>query len=609
MNHDGLIAACAFDADSASRLGASIVPGGRRILESPAGRILLDPGAGRVARMLSVGTVDACLVVPEHDMQRIESLDLAPFARAFEEGRQVELETLGLERYLGLFVDSERKRGLVAGDRVNLLAQLYCLHRKEGLLLSELLGPLLAAASEAQRKIRLQSLYDYLYFHFIPSPHTLYEGIQALVPEHWLVFDVLEMRQERCNPLRYAPETAGQEPALRKRRLLELIDASVGNCLAHLPESTGTFLSGGLDSSTVTGLASRHRPGIRAYSIGFAQEGYDEIEYARLASERFGVEHHVYYVTPRDIAELVPRLAGSLDQPYGNSSIVPAYHCARMACEQGDTALLAGDGGDELFGGNFRYAKQLLFERYYRIPRFLRQWGFDPLCSALDGRRLPAPFRKVVNYVNQARIPLPDRLETYNFIDRMGAEAIFTREFLSCIDRESPIGQLRAFYAAAVAEDPLNRMLDLDMKFTIRDNDLFKVDTACRMVGVAVEYPMLGREVIDFSLTLHQQEKVKGMRLRHLFKESVQGFLPDEIIQKKKHGFGLPFGHWAVQDRELAKLVRESLDAFSQRGVIRAEFIDSLLGRHLPEYPGYYGTFVWVILMLEQWLSSHQASF
>ena len=144
------------------------------------------------------------------------------------------------------------------------------------------------------------------------------------------------------------------------------------------------------------------------YSIGFDAEGYDEMAYARLAATHFGCEHHEYYVTPTDLLDSIPAVAQHHDQPFGNSSALPAYYCARIAQADGCTKMLAGDGGDELFGGNSRYAMQRLFEFYHHLPPGLRR-AIEPLCE--DGsplRRIPG-IKQATGYVRHARVPMPDR--------------------------------------------------------------------------------------------------------------------------------------------------------------------------------------------------------
>ncbi len=343
------------------------------------------------------------------------------------------------------------------------------------------------------------------------------------------------------------------------------------------------------------------------YSIGFDSEGYDEMEYARLASRHFGTKHHEYYVTPDDLLSGIPEVARHYDQPFGNSSAVPAYFCARVAKADGITHLLAGDGGDELFGGNSRYATQRLFDAYNMVPQSLRQGVLEPLLADVAWTRKIPGLRQAGGYMRHARVPLPDRMETFNLIEALGVDSILTPSFLAGIDRGAPLRHRRDVWHQCSAKSLVNRMLAYDWRFTLADSDLPKVRGTTRLAGVSVGFPLLDNALTDFSMTLEPEWKLKGMKLRWFFKESLRGFLPDEIISKKKHGFGLPFGPWAICHAGLRKLAQNSLENLVDRSIVQGGFVHDLFQKHLPAHPGYYGEMVWILMMLEIWLSGQSA--
>jgi asparagine synthase (glutamine-hydrolysing) len=366
------------------------------------------------------------------------------------------------------------------------------------------------------------------------------------------------------------------------------------------------FLSGGTDSSTVSGLLTQvlGKPA-ETYSIGFGAEGFDETEYARIASRHFGTHHHEYYVTPDDVVKAIPIIAAAYDEPFGNASAVPTYLCAKRAREDGIDVMLAGDGGDEVFGGNARYAKQKIFEIYGRIPELLRHTVIEPLAFGAPGLSALMPFRKLQSYINQAKIPLPDRLESYNFLHLNPLASIFDPDFLGQIDEDACLAVMREPYARTDARSPINRMMHLDLKQTLADNDLRKVNRMCELAGVEVRYPLLDEEVMAFSAQLPENWKVKGLQLRYFFKEALRDFLPPEIIAKSKHGFGLPFGLWMEHHKPLQDMAYDSLQAFRSRGYVQPAYIDNLIDQHRSGHASYYGVMIWVIMMLEQWLATH----
>jgi len=326
------------------------------------------------------------------------------------------------------------------------------------------------------------------------------------------------------------------------------------------------------------------------------------MEYARIAARHFGARHHEYYVTPDDVVAAIPKLARIFDQPFGNSSAVPAYYCARLARQDGVERMIGGDGGDELFGGNARYATQHVFSLYENVPRPLRRWLAEPVA-----RRMPMnvpPLRKVRRYIEQAATPMPARTENYNLLHRFGNERIFLADVLRRIDTGQPLALQSEAYFNPSAKSLINRQLAMDMKFTLADNDLPKVIRACELAGLPVAFPMLDSRVVEFALRLEPRLKLKGTTLRYFFKEALRGFLPDAIINKPKHGFGLPFGPWVLSHGRLRELAFDSLSSLKRRQIFNEAMIDDLPAQ-LQEHPPYYGTLVWILMMLEQWFQHH----
>ncbi len=445
-----------------------------------------------------------------------------------------------------------------------------------------------------------QAIFDYLYFHVIPSPRTIYKGIFRLPAGHYAVF---EHGQLTVAPY-WVPEfnehietSFGDLKTEFKQLLRQAVERQLSD------GKTACFLSGGTDSSTVTGMAALASGGaVSTYSIGFDAQGYDEMEFARIAAKHFKSDHHEYYVTPADLVRSIPTVAAYYDQPFGNSSALPAYYCAKMVRDDGANKLLAGDGGDELFGGNTRYAKQRVFGWYNSVPQVLRNGVMEPAARLRIVNQIPL-VRKAASYVNQAKVPMPDRMMTYNLLFGLGIEDVLAPDFLSQIERKGPQEQQQNIWALTQNDSLVNRMLAFDWRYTLAECDLPKVVGTTGLAGVEVGFPMLDDDLLDFSLRLPTRYKLKGLKLRWFFKEALRGFLPDEIIVKKKQGFGLPFGVWANQTPALKAMATDSLESLARRGVVRADFVRSLLTDRLPEHPGYYGEMVWILLMLEQWLA------
>lgn len=450
--------------------------------------------------------------------------------------------------------------------------------------------------------INPQALFDYLYFHMVPSPGTIYRHTSKLLPAQYVLIEA-----DRFDAGFYWRPEFRDRPDSETVLAAELkthLHNAVERCLDPALTPTGAFLSGGLDSTTVTGVyAGLTEQQVQAYSIGFEAEGYDETPFARGSAEHFDARLNTYYVTPGDVASALPLLAGAYDEPFGNASAIGAYYCARFAHDQGMRCLLAGDGGDELFAGNARYAKQKVFSVYDALPRILRRSLVDPLTLHLP--QGITPLRKLRSYVEQARLPMPERMESYNFLHRTPLQEIFAADFLDGIDPDDPIRNIRDAYRRADTDSMLKSMLHLDWKITLADNDLRKVSHTCQLAGLEVRYPMLDQELMEFSTGIPDRLLMRGLELRSFYRRSLRDFLPAATLDKSKHGFGLPFGVWMSEEKQLRELAYDSLAGFRQRGYLNPAYLDRLTDAHREGHSAYYGVMIWVIMMLELWLQEH----
>lgn len=528
------------------------------------------------------------------------SVDLIALGRALRE------DGTALSRLVGDFAlaawDERTQRGLLAVDRIGVNTLFY--GRAPGSLVFASTLDLLRGHPGIRTELSDQSLYDYLYFHVCAGPSTIFTGLKRLPAGHYMEFDVTAASDPRPYwTMRFKPDGARPLQALEDEFVALLQDA-VKESSADA-SSVGAFLSGGTDSSTVSGMLRRTiGTPTRTFSIGFDVQGYDEMDYARVAARHFGCEHHEYYVTPADVVDAVPRIASWYDQPFGNASAVPTYYCARLAREHGIDRMLAGDGGDELFGGNERYAKQHLFGLYQRVPSALRRGLIEPALLALPADLRFAPLRKLRSYVEQARPPMPQRYQTYNLLNYLGQSNIFAPEFLAAVDQGHPLALLIDGHKPYADASLIDQMLAVDLRFVLADGDLPKVTQMCAMAGVDVAFPMLDDRVVAFSGTLTAEQKLRGTQLRWFFKHALRKFLPPAVLTKQKHGFGLPVGAWLVGHKPLLELAGDSIAGLRQRGIVQSRFLDELFGARLREHASFFGSMIWVLMMLGIWLES-----
>ena len=419
------------------------------------------------------------------------------------------------DRFALAILDQNSSRALLAIDRMGI--ERLCFRSRRGEVVFSSSATTLAMWNGASSPARPQAVFDYLMLHMVPAPQTAFDGVAKLQAGTCAVIDENGTRISRYWRPEFCTRSGASYDELSSSLHTSLADA-VRRCKPD--ESTGSFLSGGLDSSTVTGFlgqVSGRRP--RTFSIGFGVKEYDELEYARVAARRFDASATEYDLGPADIVDAFPRIAAAYDEPFGNSSAVPTYVCARVAASHGVTHLLAGDGGDEIFGGNERYAHQQVFEYFRRLPAGIRRRVIEPAILRISPESGLLPLRKLRSYVEQARIPMPERLEYWNFMYRSDLDRMLEPEFRAAVDPRAPIENMRAVYEAAPSDELLHEMLFYDWQFTLSDNDLRKVNTMCELAGVRVSFPMLDSDVVDVSLRTPANLKMRWARTAIILQE------------------------------------------------------------------------------------------
>ena len=548
------------------------------------------------------------IIVQGHARFQDSTFTHGGFSDNFAEQFASQYKTMGAEalKYVtGAFalalINTRQNEVLLAIDRMGICSITYsCL---DGCIIFASNATSINQHPRVTLEIDLQNLYNYIYFHVVPGPSTIYKNQERLLPGSYILYKGGKLRSQRYWKILFQEENKASLSSL-KPEFINLLNRCVKTyCNGY---KVGSFLSGGIDSSTVSGLVGKVTQSTAStYSIGFDAEGYDEMEYARIASKHFHTNNHEYYVTPNDVLQAIPEIAKTYDQPFGNSSAIPTYYCAKLAKEDGIERMLAGDGGDEVFGGNERYATEYLFSLYDTFPNQVRKYLIEPIASLASPDTKILPLRKLSRYVEQASIPMPDRMESYNLLNHFGVFKVFNTDFIETVNPQQPLTLLRKVYSEINSKHLINRMLAFDFKFTLADNDLRKVTQMCELAGLQVVFPLLNDELVEFSTRLPHRLKLKGIRLRPFFKEALRGFLPDETIAKKKHGFGLPFGIWLSEHKPLKEFVHDSLNGLKGRNVIQPEFIDEVFKMHSSTHAGYYGTMIWNLMMLEQWYEHH----
>ena len=518
-----------------------------------------------------------------------------------------------LQRLRGEFAlaiwDGVKEKLLIATDRFRVHPIFYYHERSKFLFASRMRGILAGAAGQSPT-VNMEAVIDVVSSSIVPTPKTIFQEVKKLPPGHVLTYHKGEISLSPYWNITFREPSRAPESELANQLQKTFAESVSVRLTGDQPrQRIGTFLSGGVDSSTLAGVLTQLAgQKIKCFSIGFDQEKFNEINYARIAAKAFGAQHYEYFVKPADVYDAIPVLMEAFDEPFANASAVPTYFCAKLARENGIDILYAGDGGDELFAGNQRYADQRLFDYYYEVPASLRTLLIKPLVFALaDGLRLPV-FVKAKKYINRASIPYPQRLTSYGFFHVFPMTELLTPGFLECVGRQyDPDMVSHAYYNEAPANTALDRQLYLDLKMTISDNDVLKVTRMTEAAGITVRFPFLDHVLAEFAASVPSRVKMRGRQLRSFFKKAYADLLPVEVRTKTKHGFGLPIPIWLRTDKHLNELLYELVlsPRSVQRGYFRKAALERIVELHKDDQTSFYGTFLWNLMVLELWQRSY----
>ena len=489
--------------------------------------------------------------------------------------------------------DMRNRRLLLARDRVGIKPLHYAIADGRLLFASEIKS-ILAVAPELAT-IDQRALWQYLYFGYIPDPATAFLPIQKLPPGH-----VLEFERGKVSIHKYwdLPEYGTHQPGSEEECLQELehrlAEAVRIQLIADVP--LGALLSGGTDSSTVVALMARasSRP-VKTFSIGFKHADFNEAPYARLVAERFGTEHHELILDP-NVVETVEALTRSMEEPFGDSSMLPTYYISRLA-RQHITVALSGDGGDEAFAGYERYQIHLRRRNFNWIPQWARDFYRKHLYP-----RLPAgvPGRNLAYSIS---LPWAERYLEGISLQAFDREmALLSDDFrAAALGGADPMSVPRRYLDQAPARDPLSRVLYLDTKTYLPGDILTKVDRMSMLASLEVRVPILDHLFLEWVTGLPPEWKMRGAKQKYIVTRLAERVgVPREVLDRPKQGFALPLRHW-MQD-ELRDLITSVLldSSTLQRGYFNPVGVRRLLDEHFQGRRDHSAR-IWRFLMLELW--------
>ena len=479
------------------------------------------------------------------------------------------------ERLRGMFAvaiwDSRRRRLVLARDRFGIKPLYYRDEAGELAFASEL-------RALPRGEVDPDALEAFLAFNSVPAPYSIFSGTRKLPAGHLLVWQDGETRVERY--ARPAPaEVRDEDPAeLAEELRARLRDSVRAHLIADVP--VGVLLSGGVDSSLLAALAAQESgKAVHTFSIGFVERSFDELDDARSVASMYGTRHEELTLRP-DAALLLPRLAETFDEPFADSSALPTYLVSELAARHVKVAL-SGEGGDELFGGYYTYAADLLA---LRVGRFAP--GVKPLVERLPSSSSRASFDyKAKRFVRGANLPPLERHHAWKeiFSDEARAELSARRLGSDPMSgsRFDPVDLLRDRFAETEGAEVLTRLQDVDLGTYLVDDLLVKTDRASMAHSLEARVPYLDPVVAGLALALPTRLKVRGLKKKVLLRKAAAPLLPRRIVYGRKRGFSIPAAAWLRG--ALEPFARDVLapDTLRRQGYFRPEPVTRLIDRHV----------------------------
>jgi len=508
----------------------------------------------------------------------------------FRTGSDVEVivhlyERYGLDfvtRLTGMFGfaiwDARRRRLVLGRDRLGIKPLYYMKHEGRLVFASEIKA--LLTIPDIQRELDQGALESYLSLGYSGNTQTLFRQISKLPPASLLVCENGEIMIER-----YWQPPAEVDLGRSVRQWTEELRASMESAVVSEMVSDvplGAFLSGGIDSSAIVAFMARHsdQP-VKTYSIGFkgdaASAVYNELPYAKLIANRFKTDHREIIVRP-DVARLLPKLLWHMDEPVADSALVTTYLVSEFA-RQDVTVILSGVGGDELFGGYNRYLGDHYARRYQRLPNWIRNAVIAPLVNAMPSDRhgrLSSIARYARMFVASNDLPFEERYRSY--VEVFGSDSL---DRLLKSARKGEIDNLDEAFTLTTSDDPLNRLMRVDLMSQMPNDLLMLTDKMTMAASLECRVPLLNHELVELAARIPASLRIADGNLKHLMKGALDGILPNEILNRKKRGFGAPIGAWLKRD--LQPMMRRLLSRrlVEARGLFRWSAIEATIELHL----------------------------
>ena len=494
--------------------------------------------------------------------------------------------------------DTADKSLFLARDRVGKKPILYS-HQTNGDLIFGSEFQALLKYPAISREVDLEAIDSYLSYLCIPAPQTAFKQIRKLEPGHWLRWKngAIETKRYWLPDFSKKIKITEEEAILETTRILR--ESTRLRMISEVP--LGAFLSGGVDSSIIVALmAEESSQPVKTFSIGFEEQDFSELKYAKRVAEHVGAEYNEFIVRPNAM-EIIPTLVEHYGEPYADSSAIPTYYVAKETRAH-VTVALNGDGGDESFAGYERYAAMRIAETYNRLPIAVRKAFVETPVNLLPSSEIKrSRIRDAKRFFQAANLPRTERyfrwMSTFN---RDSKNEIYTKDFTVAVSTQNPSSFLDQWFAKANGSGILDATLLTDQMTYLPNDLLVKVDIASMANSLEARSPFLDHNLIEFAASLPEHLKMQRFQTKSMLKKVAARLVPKEVVYRRKMGFGVPLGKWFRED--MKDFVRGVLlsERSLKRGIIKPEMLEKYVNEHTNAERD-HSFQLWTLLMLELW--------
>ncbi len=490
--------------------------------------------------------------------------------------------------------DSKNNKLLLARDRIG-IKPLHYINTNNKLIFGSEIKSILQHP-DVKREVNLKAFHYFLSFEYIPAPESIFKGITKLLPGHILVCKEGRTLIRKYWDIEFSNNGFSEDIICDK--IVNVLKKSVDlEMVSDVP--LGAFLSGGIDSSAIVAMMSQlSKEPVKTFSIGFEDQSYNELKYARIVADRFSTDHYEEIIKP-DAVKLASNIIRYFDEPFADVSAFSTYLVSEMARKHVKVAL-SGDGGDELFAGYDWYIASRFNKYYKKIPSILRNNVIPPAVQKLPHSSQKKGLTNILKrFVEGSSLPEEGRHVRWQFF-LPDQEKLYSTKLKNELKDVNSFELINRLYLNNNTEESLSKEQYVDLKMYLPDDILVKVDRMSMANSLEARVPLLNRLFVELISTIPPNLKLHGLSTKYIFKKAMLKLLPRDIIYRKKQGFSIPMKNWLREDLRDMMMETLSRGRIEEKGYVEYEYVNKLMNQHI-EKKRNNAHQLWSLMVFEMW--------